>query len=60
MTHEEIIKAVAEFYNVEPDENGGYNVSDYDFTAGCSLGNGLWLNLASVVDCIEEIMEDLL
>ena len=59
LSHEEVVEQVAKFYEVEPDSNGEYNTSDYDFTAGCYLHNGLWLNLSSVVDCVEEILENI-
>lgn len=54
MEHGTVVKAVSDFYEVEPEPNG-----EFDPTLGCRLENGLWLNLASVVDCVEEILENI-
>lgn len=53
MKHETVVNAVGKFYDVEP------NNGEFDPTLGCRLENGLWLNLASVVDCVEEILENI-
>lgn len=54
MTRQEIVEKVAEFYEVEPNEES------YDFMSGVILKeSGLWLNLSSVTDCIEEILENI-
>ena len=54
MEHKTVVEAVAKFYEVEPDLHG-----EFDPTLGCRLENGVWLNLASVVDCVEEILENI-
>lgn len=58
MDREEIIAAVAEYFNIEKDEEGNYDTDSYDWQAGCSIGgsSSKWLSLAEVVDCIEDIV----
>lgn len=64
MSRNEIVEAVADYYGIDYDDidkkdNGDYDIrNDYNFQAGCSMGNGTWLNLESVVKCIESILED--
>lgn len=55
MTREEIMERIADFYGIEPSDNGEYDIDSYNWQAGCSLGrDGAWLCLASIVDLIEE------
>lgn len=54
MDIENVIKALAEWYRIDPDENGEYNLNDYDWQSGCSK-NGRWLCLAEVVECLENM-----
>ena len=57
MDREEIVEAVAQYFEVERDEEGNYDTDTYDWQAGCYLGSGgKWLSLAEVVDCIEDIV----
>lgn len=58
MKREEIMKAVADWFEVEPNEDGKYDIDDYDWTSGCSMGGSgtPWLCLASVVRCFESII----
>ena len=56
MEREEIMEMVAEWFEIEPDEDGTYNIDDYDWTAGCSMGRDRkWLCLAEVVRMIESM-----
>ena len=56
MTSEQVIEAVAEWYNIEPDEQTGkYDLDDYDWQSGCSH-NGHWVCIADVVGCIENML----
>ena len=52
MTREEIMEALAEWFGIEPNEDGEYDIEDYDWQAGCYM-NRNWLSLAEVVKCIE-------
>ena len=55
MDREEIIERLAEYFGIEPDENGEYDLNDYDWQAGASMGyGGMWLNLANVVEALTE------
>lgn len=57
MDRQEIMEMLAEWFGIEPDEDGTYNIDSYDWQAGCSMGyGGRWLNLAEVVKCIEASM----
>lgn len=51
MSREEIIECLAEYYDIEPDENGEYDLESYDWQSGCNV-NGSWLCLADIVDCL--------
>lgn len=59
MIKEEIIKALAEAYGIEPDEDGNYDIdNDYDWVAGCGGYNGResWLSLRNVVYILAEAL----
>lgn len=50
MERDEIIERLAVHFGIEPNENGKYDLDDYDWQAGCSMGfGGKWLCLAEVV-----------
>ena len=53
MDREEIIEKLAEYFGIEPDENGDYDLDGYDWQSGCSF-KGRWLNLATIVECLSE------
>ncbi len=52
----DIIRFVAERFNIEPNEDGDWDINDYDWQAGCNH-DGVWLNLALVVDMIQEYQD---
>ena len=56
MDRQEIMERVAEWFGIEPDENGEYDIDDYDWQAGCYINGGKFLNLGEVVRCIENMM----
>lgn len=56
MTRQEIINFIGEWFRIEPEENGEYDINSYDFQAGC-YHNGRWLNLAEVVKMAEELLQ---
>jgi hypothetical protein len=56
MTKQEIIKALAERFKIEAEEDGAYDLSENDWQSGCRF-NGEWLSLANVVECIAKAME---
>lgn len=50
MDRDEIIERLAVHFGIEPNENGEYDLDDYDWQAGCSMGlSSKWLCLAEVV-----------
>lgn len=53
---DEIIRALAEAYGIEPNEDGEYDLSEYEWSSGCYHGNGMWLTLANVVEIISEVI----
>ena len=55
MERQEIMKMLADWFRIEPDEDGTYDIDDYDWQAGC-YKNGNWFSLAEVVKCIEANM----
>lgn len=60
MEREEIMACVAEYFGIEPDENGEHDINDYDWQAGCYIGSdGRFLSLAEVVKCIESFIYDI-
>lgn len=51
MTKEELIEALADYFEVEIPDN---IYRDYDWNSGCAMGDGRqWLTLANVVEAIE-------
>ena len=52
---QEIMALIAEWFGVEPDDDGTYDIDDYDWRAGCSTGGfgSTWMCLAEMVKCIE-------
>ena len=59
MDEMEIMEKVAEWFGVEPNDDGTYDINDYDWQSGCHYKNGKWLTLSEVVYLIESIMEDM-
>ena len=57
MTRDEIVKAVAEYWHIRPNDDGKFDTADYDWQAGCSK-KGKWFCLAEVVDMIEEMLSN--
>jgi len=57
MSKEEIVRYVAEWFGIEPNEDGTFDLDDYDWTSGCYM-NGNWFCLAEVVGCIEGMVRD--
>lgn len=54
MDRQEIMEIIAEWFGIESDEDGNYDIDSYDWQAGCSMGyGGKWLCLAEMVKCIE-------
>ena len=56
MSEKEFIKVLAEEFNIEPNEDGEFDLNDYDWEAGCSFGygSGVWLSLANVVRAFKD------
>lgn len=52
MTRQEIMEVLAGWFEIEPNEDGEFDINDYDWQAGC-YHNGHWLSLAEIVKCIE-------
>lgn len=50
---EQIIKALAEYFRIEADEDGNFDLDDRDWTCGCNF-NGRWLCLRAVINCLEQ------
>lgn len=53
MTKNEMIEALAHHYRIEKDENGKYDLNDYEWDAGC-YKNNRWFSLAEVVSILED------
>lgn len=56
MDRQEIMEYIAERFGIEPNENGEYDINDYDWQAGCYCNDG-WLNLAVIVEIVEDLMK---
>jgi len=56
MDRDEIIRRLAEYYRIEPDEETGeYDLDSYDWQSGCSMGiGGRWLCLANIVEALTD------
>lgn len=57
MSKEEMIEALGRHYGCERNDNGEYDLSDYDWQSGC-YKNGRLFSLADVVDILEQFCED--
>lgn len=53
MERQEIMEVLAEYYGIESNENGEYDIEDYDWQAGCYT-NGRWMSLGEIVKIIEQ------
>lgn len=56
MSREEIMEYVASYFGIEPDEDGEFDISGYDWQAGCYINRDQWMSLAEVVRCIESFI----
>lgn len=54
--NEMLIEHIGMWFNIEPDENGDYDLDDYDWTAGC-YNNHTWMSLKEFLDCIQNFLE---
>lgn len=54
MTRKEIMEALADWFGIDPNEDGKYDIDSYDWQAGCYKGRK-WFSLAEVVECIESM-----
>lgn len=52
MNRNEIMDNLADWFGIEADEHGEYNIDDYEWRTGVSIGKK-FLCLAEVVRCIE-------
>lgn len=55
MNRQEIMEVLANWFGIEPDGDGNFDINDYDWQAGCYC-NGKWLSLAEVVKCMEVLL----
>lgn len=53
MERQEIMRILAEYFELELDEEEELDIEDYDWQAGCYIGKK-WFCLAEVVKCIEQ------
>lgn len=53
MERYEIMERLAAWFNIEPDENGEWDINDYDWQAGCYM-NHAWFSLSEVVKALED------
>ena len=58
MDRQEIMEKVAEYFRINPerDDNGNYDIKDYEWISGCYINGNSWLSLGAVVRCIEAII----
>lgn len=56
MTRMDIINALAEYYEIEANEDGGYDMDDYEWESGCNF-DGKWLSLATIVKILTPLTE---
>ena len=54
MTEKQLIEALAEYFHINSEPDGSYNLNDSDWQGGCHFQDGIWLNLANVVEAVRE------
>ena len=52
MDRQEIMRKLARWFDIEPDEDGTFDIDSREWQTGC-YNNGVWLCLAEIVYCIE-------
>lgn len=55
MDREDIMQEIAEYFHIEPNDEGEYDIESYNWQAGCYI-DSTWFSPAEVVYCIEEII----
>ena len=59
MSREEIIQYVANWFGIEPNDDGVYDLDDSDWTTGCrDYVTGKWFCLKEVVKCIDGMVSE--
>lgn len=56
MSMKEIIERLADAYGIEPDEDGFYDLDDYDWRSGCGFSRG-W-NFLSLKNVVEALVDE--
>ena len=55
---DEIMEALASRFDIEPEEDGKWDIEGYDWQSGCYIGNK-WFCLAEVVSFVEEFIQNI-
>lgn len=53
MSRQEIMEKVASYFDIEPNDEGEFDINDYEWQAGSYNSKGKWISLAELVYCIE-------
>lgn len=56
-TRETVIRYIADAFDLEPNEDGTYDLNDYDWTAGCNA-DGVWMCLSKFVEIFDDMAAD--
>ena len=56
MNEQRIMEIVAEYFGIQPNDDGTYDIDDYDWQSGCMHGKA-WLCPALIVKIIEDNFE---
>lgn len=63
MNRDTVIMYVANFFGIDPDDDGNYDLSSYGWTAGCyagrdSNGDAVWMSPSAIIDIFDELACD--
>lgn len=57
MSKEEMVEALGRHYGCERNDDGEYDLNDYDWQSGC-YKNGRWFSLTDVVNILEQFCDE--
>ena len=57
MDRQTLMRYIADWFRVEPEDDGTFDINDYDWQSGCGF-HGKWMCLAEIVELVEHICDE--